>query len=53
MELVVRFSESCRFKPRPMTDSFCRVHFSMMFYQQETSNHEMLKQIGISTNEIY
>ena len=35
-----------------MTNSFRRALFSMVFYQQKASKNEILKQIGISTNEI-
>ena len=36
-----------------MTGSFRRAHVSMVFYQQKASKNDMLKQIGIRTNEIY
>ena len=53
MELSVSISKSSRFKLRSMTGFFRRAHFSLMFYHQKTSKNEMLKQIGIRTNEIY
>ena len=36
-----------------MTGSFSRAHFSLMFYQQKVRKNEILKQNGISTNDIY
>ena len=53
MELSLKLSKSSCFKPRPMTGSFRKAHFSMVFYQQKASKNEMQNQIGISANEIY
>ena len=51
--LSIGLLKSSCFKPKAMTGSFHKAHCSIVIYPKRASKAEMLKQTGISTNEIH